>query len=106
MDEPHEPYPPSTAGDGSLSPEPASSDPSNKFQSTSAHAARATEDVKTAARATADDYRATAEQAWEDAQERVRTIHQESEKYVRENPTKAIFSVLCIGFVLGLIIRR
>ena len=67
---------------------------------------RATEDLKTAARATVNEYRGKAEQAWDDAQERVRSFHKESEQYVRENPTKAILSVLGIGFLLGMIFRR
>jgi ElaB/YqjD/DUF883 family membrane-anchored ribosome-binding protein len=66
----------------------------------------ATEDLKTAARATVNEYRSKAEQAWGDAQERVRSLHKESEQYVRENPTRAIFSVLGIGFLLGIIFRR
>ena len=112
MDEPHESYTPfepaktSATGDASLSAETESIDPSNKFESTSTHTRRATDDLKAAARATADEYRIKAEQAWGDAQERVRTFQQESEQYVRENPTKTIFSVLGIGFVLGLIFRR
>ncbi len=30
----------------------------------------------------------------------------DAEQYVRENPTKAIFTALGVGFVLGLIFRR
>ena len=112
MDEPDESYAPfesakaSAPGDASLSSETESSDPIKECDSTSTQTGRATDDLKAAARATADEYRVKAEQAWGDAQERVRTIHRESEKYVRENPTKAIFSILGIGFVLGLIFRR
>jgi ElaB/YqjD/DUF883 family membrane-anchored ribosome-binding protein len=52
------------------------------------------------------EYRDKTEQVWDDARERVRTIKQDAEQYVRENPTKAIFTALGIGLVLGLIIRR
>src|SRR5438309_1791781 len=50
--------------------------------------------------------RGKAEQAWGDARDRARTFQEDAEQYVRENPTKAIFTALGIGFVLGLIFRR
>jgi ElaB/YqjD/DUF883 family membrane-anchored ribosome-binding protein len=43
---------------------------------------------------------------WGDARQRARTFQEDSEQYVRENPTKAVFTALGIGFVLGLIFRR
>ncbi len=63
-------------------------------------------DLKSAAGAMAEEYRGKAEQAWGDARDRVRTFQEDSEQYVRENPTKAVFTALGIGFVLGLIFRR
>jgi ElaB/YqjD/DUF883 family membrane-anchored ribosome-binding protein len=36
----------------------------------------------------------------------VRSFQEDTEQYVRENPTKAVFTALGIGFVLGLIFRR
>ena len=73
--------------------------------------------MKSAAGAFAEEYRGKAEQAWDeargkaeqawgDAKDRVRTFQEDAEQYVRENPTKAIFTALGIGFVLGLIFRR
>lgn len=112
MDEPYEsntPFEPaktSATGDANLGPEAESIDPIIQLESTSTHTRGATDDLKAAARATADEYRGKAEQAWGDAQERVRSFQKESERYVRENPTKTIFSVLGIGFVLGLMFRR
>jgi ElaB/YqjD/DUF883 family membrane-anchored ribosome-binding protein len=53
-----------------------------------------------------DDARGKAEQAWGDAKDRARTLQDDGEQYVRENPTKAVFTALGIGFVLGLIFRR
>ena len=50
--------------------------------------------------------RGRAEQAWDDAKDRVRTVQKDGERYVRKNPTKAVFTALGIGFVLGLIFRR
>jgi len=73
--------------------------------------------LKSAASAVAGEYRGKAEEAWEgargkaeqawdDARSRARTFQEDAEEYVRENPTKAVFTALGIGFVLGLIFRR
>ena len=96
---------------------PATADAQNKLQSSKEHARKAAEDLKSAAGAFAEEYRGKAEQAWGeargkaeqawgDATSRARTLHEDAEQYVRENPTKAIFTALGIGFVLGLIFRR
>jgi ElaB/YqjD/DUF883 family membrane-anchored ribosome-binding protein len=94
-----------------------SGDAQNKLQSSKEHARKAAEDLKSAAGAFAEEYRGKAgqawgeargkaEQAWGDARTRMRTFQEDAEEYVRENPTKAIFTALGIGFVLGLIFRR
>lgn len=70
------------------------------------HARKAAEEFKSAANAVADQYRGRAEEVWNDATDRVRTFQDDTEQYVRDNPTKAVFSALGIGFVLGLIFRR
>ena len=96
---------------------PANADAQNKLQSSKEHARKAAEDLKSAAGAFAEDYRGKAEQAWGDARgkaeqawgyatSRARTFQEDAEEYVRENPTKAVFTALGIGFVLGLIFRR
>jgi ElaB/YqjD/DUF883 family membrane-anchored ribosome-binding protein len=77
-----------------------------KLQSGRTHARQAAEDFKSAASAIAEEYRGKAEQAWDDAKGRVRTFQQDADQYVRENPTKAVFTALGVGFVLGLIFRR
>jgi ElaB/YqjD/DUF883 family membrane-anchored ribosome-binding protein len=46
------------------------------------------------------------ERTWDDARDRVRTFREDANQIVRENPTKAVFTALGIGFVLGLIFRR
>jgi ElaB/YqjD/DUF883 family membrane-anchored ribosome-binding protein len=92
-------------------------DAQRKFESSKTHVRKAAEDLKSAAGvmagdlksaagAMADEYRGKAEQAWDDARERARTLQEDGEQYVRENPTKAVFTALGIGFVLGLIFRR
>jgi ElaB/YqjD/DUF883 family membrane-anchored ribosome-binding protein len=103
-------------------------DAQNKFESSKVHARKAAEDLRGAAEAIAGEYRGKAEDvwnaaqgkaeqvwtdargraehAWDDARTRARTFQDDAEQYVRENPTKAIFTALGVGFVLGLIFRR
>jgi ElaB/YqjD/DUF883 family membrane-anchored ribosome-binding protein len=92
-------------------------DPQSKLESSRTHARKAAEDLKSAAGAVAEEYRGKAEQAWEDARGRAgqawedarvraRTFQEDGEQYIRENPTKAVFTALGIGFILGLIFRR
>ncbi len=89
----------------------------HKFESSKTHMRKAAEDLrsaaggmadnlKSAATTMADEYRGKAEQAWDDARERARTLQEDGEQFIRENPTKAVFTALGIGFVLGLIFRR
>ena len=70
------------------------------------HARKAAEDLGSAVGATADEYRGRAEGVLDDALHRVRTFQDDSKQYVRENPTKAVFTALGVGFVFGLIFRR
>jgi ElaB/YqjD/DUF883 family membrane-anchored ribosome-binding protein len=70
------------------------------------HAYKAAEDLRSAAGATADEYRARGKEVWDDARDRVRSIQDDSKQYVRAHPTKAVFTALGVGFVLGLIFRR
>jgi ElaB/YqjD/DUF883 family membrane-anchored ribosome-binding protein len=78
----------------------------SKMQSGASHARQAAEDLRSAAGTMADQYRGRAEEVWNDASDRVRSFQEDTEQYVRENPTKAVFTALGIGFVLGLIFRR
>jgi ElaB/YqjD/DUF883 family membrane-anchored ribosome-binding protein len=70
------------------------------------HVRKAAADVASAAGATAKEYRGKAEQAWDEVQDRVRTFRGDADHYVRENPTKAVFAAVGVGFVLGLMFRR
>jgi ElaB/YqjD/DUF883 family membrane-anchored ribosome-binding protein len=81
-------------------------DAQGKLQSSRTHARQAAEELKSAAGAIAGEYRGKAEQVWDGARDRVRTFQRDADQYVRENPTKAVFTALGIGFVLGLIFRR
>ena len=44
-------------------------------------------------------------QIWDEASEGVRTLKQNTDEYVRKNPTKAVLTALAIGFVFGLMRR-
>lgn len=70
------------------------------------HARKAAEDIRSAAGAMAGEYRERGKEVLDDALHRVRSFQDDSKQYVRENPTKAVFTALGIGFVLGLIFRR
>jgi ElaB/YqjD/DUF883 family membrane-anchored ribosome-binding protein len=70
------------------------------------HARKAAEDFRSAAGEIADEYRARGKEVLDDALHRVRSFQDDSKQYVRENPTKAVFTALGVGFVLGLIFRR
>ncbi len=47
-----------------------------------------------------------AEEVSDEIGERVRDFQQRADRYVRENPIKAVFTAAGIGFVLGVISRR
>ncbi|CAN5642300.1 hypothetical protein BH18VER1_BH18VER1_10360 [soil metagenome] len=81
-------------------------DPASALDTSKQHARQAAEGLRTAATQKAGEYRGKAEQAWEDASVRARTFQEDGEQYVRDNPTKAVFAALGIGFVLGMIFRR
>jgi ElaB/YqjD/DUF883 family membrane-anchored ribosome-binding protein len=70
------------------------------------HIHQATEDLRSAAGATVDEYREPGKEVLGDALHRVSSFQDESKQYIRENPTKAVFTALGVGFVLGVIFRR
>ena len=70
------------------------------------HARQAAEDLGSAAGGVANKYLGRAEEVWDNARDRVRDFQDDSKQYVRKNPSKAVFTALAVGFVLGLIFRR
>ena len=70
------------------------------------HVRKAADDLRSSASAMADEYRERGKEVLDDALHRVRSFQDDSKQYVRENPTKAVFTALGVGFVLGLIFRR
>ncbi|MGI9172240.1 MAG: DUF883 family protein [Chthoniobacterales bacterium] len=85
---------------------PSTAAAQSKIESSKGHAKKAADDLRSAATDIAGEYRGKAEQAWGDAQDRVRTMQEDGEQYVRENPMKAVLSALGIGFVLGMVFRK
>jgi len=88
-----------------------------KFSSGQEHLKQAAEDLKAAAGAKATELKniaeskateikGKAEHAFSDAKTKVRTLQEDGESFVRENPTKAVLYALGVGFALGLIFRR
>jgi ElaB/YqjD/DUF883 family membrane-anchored ribosome-binding protein len=78
----------------------------HELESTRTHGQQAADDLKSAAGPTAGEYSGKVEQTWGDVQDQVRTFQADADKYVRENPIKAVFTALGIGFVLGFVFRR
>lgn len=70
------------------------------------HARKAAEDLRSAAGATADDYRARGKKVWNNTLDRVHNFQDDSKQYVCANPTKAVLTALGVGLVLGLIFRN
>ena len=110
MNEPYNPFEPQIGTVPKSDENPTmgteTTNPTINFESSKTQTGSATDDLKAAARATADKYRGEAEHAWGDAQKRVQSFQKEVEQKIREKPTKAIFTLLGIGFLLGLIFRR
>lgn len=89
----------------------------DKFKSGRTHAAEAANEFKEAANAKlhdlrdtleqrAGEYRERAQQVWADTSGRARTLTEDGEDYIRENPLQAVGIALAAGFILGVIMRR
>lgn len=64
------------------------------------------EDVKAKGSAAADEMKAQAGVAYEEARNRARSLREDGEDYVRQNPRESLLAALAAGFVAGLLIRR
>jgi ElaB/YqjD/DUF883 family membrane-anchored ribosome-binding protein len=69
----------------------------NELQSTRTYGPEAAEDLKPTAGAIAEKVSDKIEQTWDDARDRVQTFQEDANQFVRENPTKAVFTALGIG---------
>jgi ElaB/YqjD/DUF883 family membrane-anchored ribosome-binding protein len=65
------------------------------------HLKEAADDLHAATKAKAAEFQNVVEDAWSDAQSRAQTWQTEIGAYVRQNPTKAVFMALGVGFVLS-----
>ncbi len=66
----------------------------------------AVEDVKARGAAAADEVKAQAGVAYDQARNRARSLREDGEEYVRQNPRETLVAAVCAGFVAGLLIRR
>ena len=87
----------STAGESS---------PQNKRAQSESEWRSTSEDMKSTVTAVAQDYTEKGNRALDEAKQRVRTLREDAEDYVRKNPMKAVFTALGVGFTLGLIFRH
>jgi len=85
---------------------PVSPQARQKAERGGTHARKAAEDLGSAAGTMANKGLGRAEEAWDDALHRVRSFQDDGEQYVRENPTKAVFTAFGVGLMLGFIFRR
>jgi len=87
----------STAGESS---------PQNKRAQSESEWRSMSEDMKSTVTALPQAYTDQASKELNETKQRLRTLREDGEDYVRENPMKAVMTTLGIGFVLGLIFRR
>ncbi len=89
----------------------------SKLESGKQHVKQAAEDLKAAATAKAQELRGIAEtkagelreraeSAYGDAKFKARTLREDGEHYVRENPLRAVLCAVGAGFFIGLLVRR
>src|SRR5439155_14942341 len=85
--------------------EQVTNDATRKFESGKTHAKQAAEDLRAAAEAKAQELRSTAEakaqelrgraeQTYGEYRDRARTLREDGEQYIRENPTRAVLTAL------------
>ena len=84
---------------GEISPQNERAQSESEWRSTS-------EDMKSTVTALPQDYTDQASKELNETKQRLRTLREDGEDYVRENPMKAVTTALGIGFVVGLIFRR
>ncbi len=97
--------------------EKETTDAASKFNSGKSHAAEAAKEFRDAAAAKAQhlrdtlneragEYRERANQVWSDTSTHARSLTEDGEEYIRENPLQAVGIALAAGFIIGVILRR
>lgn len=64
------------------------------------------QEVRSQVKSATDQYYNRAQEVISEANVRLRTLRDDGEQYVRENPLQAVGIALAVGFVLGLLVRR
>ena len=64
------------------------------------------DEVRAKATAAAGEVKAQAGVAYDQARERARSLREDGEEYVRQNPRECVVAALCAGFIVGLLIRH
>ena len=73
----------------------------DRVQSAKEHLKGAVDDLHSASKAKAAQFQTVVEDTWSDAQSRAQTWQTEIGAYVQQNPTKAVFMALGVGFVFS-----
>lgn len=96
---------------------PAGGNSQENINASKDHIRQAADDLRTAAQQKVEELRGKAEGYYDEARgraedycdqarDRARTLQEDGESYVRENPLRAIGIAVGAGFVLGLMFRR
>jgi ElaB/YqjD/DUF883 family membrane-anchored ribosome-binding protein len=76
-------------------------DPQDRIQAAKEQLNEAADDLHSATKAKATPFQNVVEDAWSDAQSRAQTWQTEIGAYIQQNPTKAVFMALGVGFLLS-----
>jgi ElaB/YqjD/DUF883 family membrane-anchored ribosome-binding protein len=75
--------------------------PQDRVQAAKEPLKGAVDDLHSVTKAKAAQFQNVAEDAWSEAQSRAQTWQTEIGAYIQQNPTKAVFMALGVGFVLS-----
>ena len=73
----------------------------DRVQSAKERLKKAVDDLHSASKAKAAQFQTVVEDTWSDAQSRAQTWQTEIGAYIQQNPTKAVFMALGVGFVFS-----
>ena len=63
-------------------------------------------DRRATSEAVSDTLAHLSDASWDEIKDQLDGLHQEAERYIRENPTKSVLAAAGVGFVLGLLMKR
>jgi ElaB/YqjD/DUF883 family membrane-anchored ribosome-binding protein len=82
------------------------SNPQDPLRAEIEHVKETADNLHAATEAKAEQFQDVVENAWSDAGSLTQRWQTEVETYVRQNPTKAVFMALGLGFVLSRMFRK